>query len=331
MKRINVAFYIYLTILAILFGLIIEQIFRHKGYVPWTDNRSNILRVDPGGKFYRRDPLLGYTHLPGIFKITLLDGYQFICTHREDNLLRITHPIEIKKSIKPEIWLFGCSFTYGWAVNDNETSGWLLQEKMPNYEIVNFGTTGYGTLQSFLQFKQAVKLKKPEKVILFYASFHDERNTFSRNRQKVVRAYRGFGPLIQPFARVGRGNELVYEMATMEYKELPLMKYSAFFHWLEMKFNKVEDIFLQSNQISKMLIIEFNNLCKEQNIEFMVAGIYSDLKTREMLRYCDERGIKVVDISVDLSKKENTNLPADNHPSALAHKKYAERVLNAIS
>jgi hypothetical protein len=45
-----------------------------------------------------------------------------------------------------------------------------------------------------------------------------------------------------------------------------------------------------------------------------------------MLEYCKGRGIDTVDISVDLDIKENTNLPYDNHPSALANQQYAQKL-----
>ena len=50
--------------------------------------------------------------------------------------------------------LVGCSFTMGWAVADDETWAWRLQELRPDVEVVNRGVGGYGTLQSLLLLEQ---------------------------------------------------------------------------------------------------------------------------------------------------------------------------------
>jgi hypothetical protein len=51
---------------------------------------------------------------------------------------------------RPQVVLIGCSFTMGWAVSDDETWAWRLQELRRDLKIVNDGVGGYGTLQSSL-------------------------------------------------------------------------------------------------------------------------------------------------------------------------------------
>jgi hypothetical protein len=45
-----------------------------------------------------------------------------------------------------------------------------------------------------------------------------------------------------------------------------------------------------------------------------------------MLRQARTAGIQAVDISVNRQDPRNTNLPHDAHPSALANRKYADRL-----
>ena len=50
---------------------------------------------------------------------------------------------------------------------------------------------------------------------------------------------------------------------------------------------------------------------------------------RKLMRWSNissERRIMTVDISVDLGIKENTNLPYDGHPSAIANQQYARKL-----
>jgi hypothetical protein len=128
-----------------------EIVLRVAGYKPWQIENVDVA-VEPKGNFFTKDAELGYKHLPGKFKVTLNGNYSFKATHL-NNSLRVTHPLNTynQSSKKPEIWIFGCSFTYGWSLNDSETYPWLMQEKLPNYEIVNFGVNGVYSIQRSTQ------------------------------------------------------------------------------------------------------------------------------------------------------------------------------------
>lgn len=302
-----------------------EIVLRVAGYKPWQ--RENVdVAVEPKGNFFTKDSELGYKHLPGKFKVTLNGNYSFNATHL-NNSLRITHPLNTYKlpSIKPEIWIFGCSFTYGWSLNDSETYAWLLQEKLPQYEVVNFGVNGYGTIHSLIQFKQALKQgNKPKIAVIAYAGFHDRRNTFSRARRKQLADWNKLGVLFQPDARLNKQQGFTYTMAQLEYHELPLMRVSALVNFLEVNYNLFEEEFYRSHEVSKAIIAEFNRLAKANGVKLVVAGINPG--SAKMLAELNGEGIATVDISVDLKIRANNNLPHDLHPSAIANRQYAEKL-----
>jgi hypothetical protein len=320
----------YMTLLTCFALLCIEYICRAKGMLPWKPIRLNIT-VTPGGKFCKKHSTLGYADLPGRFTVELPDGYTFVVTHR-DNTLRITQPLEAYTTIsgKPGIWIFGCSFTHGWALNDYETFPWLLQERLPQYEIVNFGVCGYSTLQSLIRFQEALTNYAPPKIaIIAYASFHDQRNTFLRNRSKEVLPYNRLGQLWQPYARLHGGN-LRIASGDGEYRPFPLMKYSAFSHFLEQKYNNIEDYFYESHRVTEAIILEFAKLAQKHAVHLVVAGIYGDAVTHATLSSMTKYGVITGDISVDLNVKENTNLPSDGHPSAKANRAYCEKLFDLL-
>ncbi len=272
--------------------------------------------------------LLSVIHIiPGHFTVTLGTGYAFKVTHLPTTL-RITHSADGYETprAKEEIWLFGCSFTHGWTVNDEQTYPWLLQERFPEYEVVNFGVNGYGTIHSLLQFRDALKLKRPRVAVLAYADFHDVRNTFLRNRRKEIAHWNQLGPLIQPYARLDGNGKLRYAMAEVEYREFPLMRHMALAHFIELKYNQYEDRVSQSHLVSEALVEEMGRLAKKNAVEFVVAGITAGRETYKMLDFAQEHGIPSVDISVNLRIKEHTNAPHDNHPSAIAHNGYADKL-----
>jgi hypothetical protein len=161
----------------------------------------------------------------------LADGYSFVVTHLQ-NTLRATQPIDNYSAAdeKPEIWIFGCSFTHGWSLNDEETYPWLLQQRFPDYQIVNFGVSGYGTIHSLFQYRDALRMKRPRLAILAYARFHDERNTFARNWRKSIAPKNNMGALKIPYALLSKDGTLQYLDADLYYKELPIMNQMALSH-----------------------------------------------------------------------------------------------------
>ena len=303
-----------------------EIVLRVAGYKPWQIPNVDVA-VEPKGNFFTKDSELGYKHLPGKFKVTLNGNYSFNATHL-NNSLRITHPLNTYNqfSQKPEIWIFGCSFTYGWSLNDSETYPWLLQEKLPKYEIVNFGVNGYGTLHSLIQFKEALKqANKPKIAVIAYARFHNRRNTLLRSRRKEVVAWKKLGILFHPDARLNGENNFTYSMAKIEYREFPLMRVSALSHFLEVIYNKFfEENYYRSHEVSKAIIEEFNRVAEAKGVKLVVVGINSG--SAKMLQELSQEGIPTADISVDLKIPANNNLPHDSHPSAIANRQYAEKL-----
>jgi hypothetical protein len=326
--RKRLSFYlVYLVSLLLFSAIAAEALARLTGHHPWVVKQADI-RVEPGGKFYQTHPTLGYRHLPGEFRVTLNGACVFKATNLA-NTLRITHPLATYPApdAKKEIWIFGDSVTYGWSVNDEETFPWLLQEKFPDYEVVNFGVQGYSTLNSLIQLREALQNgKKPRLVILSYASWDEARNTFIRSRRKMLSIASYLGPVDQPYARLNDDGKLNIFMDAETYREFPLMRYSAFVHALEESYDGYEERHAHSHEVTKAIVREISELCRRNGIELVVAGLTSDSITSDMLLYCQREGIRTTSIWVDLSIKENNNLPYDSHPSALAHKQYAEKL-----
>ncbi len=304
-----------------------EIILRLKGLRPWSVHNV-VMKVSPGGRFFTKHPTLGYANIPGEFTVTLADGYSFKVTNLP-NTLRATHPLSTygAPGQKEEIWIFGCSLTYGWSLNDPETFPWLLQERFPEYEVVNFGVNGYGTVHSLIQCREALeKGRVPKIVMLNFASWHDERNIFSRNWQKIMAPYNKLGQIAYPYARLDHHGNLHYYLGKVEFHEFPLMRYSAFINFIEEKFDKQEERFYHIRDVTKALILEFANTAKKHDIAVVVTGITQSQPTRDMLSFVQENGFKAVDIAVDLNIKENTNYPHDQHPGASANRKYADKL-----
>jgi hypothetical protein len=105
-----------------------------------------------------------------------------------------------------------------------------------------------------------------------------------------------------------------------------MMRRSALAHFAEIRYNRLEARWLRSHAVSEALVKEMAAIAKSHHVTFIVANIVAASDGTGMLDFATANGIANVDISVDLDLPENTNRPHDNHPSAAANRKYADRL-----
>src|SRR5258708_13091520 len=326
-RRKRILFSLFTCAFAIVVILVLAEAFtRLKGFAPLRPV-SLIISMEPKGNYFIPHPTRGFAHPAGEFKLTVPGPYTFKMTHA-NNGLRITHPLaQETQGNKKEIWIFGCSLTHGWRLNDEETYPWLLQRDLPAYEVVNFGVDGYGTVQSLIQLQESLKSgNKPAIVVLAYGDFHDGRNVLARGWKKQVFMNNRLGALNYPDATLGSDNKLVFRNDPLTYWDFALVRYSALANYLDSQYNDSIGASYRGHDVSKAVVNEFWKLCEANGIAFVLAGIYSSPTTAEMLKFFSDKGAMTVDISVDLSIRENTSLPWDGHPNALANKQYAQKI-----
>jgi hypothetical protein len=153
---------------------------------------------DPGGPKHVADPELGWIIEPGNTR------YRFRAASQTGSV-DVGYSIEQGRRITsgrpatgPLLIAAGCSFTFGFGIEDQDTWPWLLQERMSGYRVVNLGTNGYGTDQALLAAERAASNPAdPARVIVLgFGDFQVERN---RSTQAMV--YYPW-PLAKPMFRV---------------------------------------------------------------------------------------------------------------------------------
>ena len=306
-----------------------EGVTRLQGYRPYRHIGSGITSVEPGGRLYRKHPTLGYANLPGKLTITLKTGLKFQVNNGNDGL-RITRPPGTAlASVDPkQMWIFGGSFTYGFCLNDAETYPWLLQERFPNFEVVNFGVGGYGTLQSLIQLQEALAGGRtpPALLIVAYAVFHNMRNCCHRIYWKNLIPSMDLEEIYLPRASVDQNGKLICKYVKLEYTPFPFMDRFALLNRLETAYNVWEDRLPEGLQTAKAIFREINRICRHRQIVPVVASLTPDKITRKVLEYCRGLGMFTTDISVDITRPENICYPYDNHPNAKTNREYARRL-----
>jgi hypothetical protein len=310
--------------------VVLEVVLRLTKEPPWEPDLVPF-RVEPGGRLYDDDPIMGYCLKPGRFTVTMADGFPVQTTHlpsRERATGGTNEP-----SGRSEIWIFGCSYTYGWSVNDGETFPWLTQQGLPSFRVRNFGVPGYGNLQGLLRFREELKQGvSPKMVVLVYASFHDERNAGLRRWQKSLMRPRAgnIGPQAQPRARLDAEGNLKVSEHPEEFWELPGMRTWSIPHSIEKRWNKIEANAVPTERISQQIIRNLARETEKAGAVFLLAGIGHDPKTESMLRWWVQEGGKTADISVNMNENGMRNDPHDCHPGPKAHRVFATHLLQAI-
>lgn len=314
----------------------IEIVFRLFGHVPYHVQKYSLVS-EPGG-YMLPDENKGFILGEGTFKVTINDSVKYTVTHKDGH--RPTSFEEKDTSIdisdKPRIALIGGSFNYGMGVDDTLAYPYILQEEgfKKKYDIYNYCVPGYGTYQSIYNFKTREDFKTYDAVILHYASFHDERNVltptyrvalhhgFLNSSDEIREKYKAAK---FPYFDIEKGESHV-SMDKL-YKNWWLREYSSTVNFVQSIADNASPTYQQFRDIPMKIIEDFNEaICKPNNIHLIIATITSNKQTDRIKTFCEEKGIKTVDLFVDYTKEELSNLPYDSHPNAKAHRMYAEKM-----
>jgi len=129
---------------------------------------------------HRADSRLGWTLSPGPIRFPhrLYDDQgvlQYDVVYGVSGGTRLTSPTPHDG---PTLIAAGCSFTFGHAVNDQDTWPWLLQESLPQYQVINAAVMGYGTDQALMAADRQLQQNpgRSAAVVLGFGDFQIERN-----------------------------------------------------------------------------------------------------------------------------------------------------------
>jgi len=139
-------------------------------------------------QLFEYHPVIGYRFIPDLKArvrhegggyLVRVNGSGFRCNH--------SFVAEKRRGIR-RILLFGDSFTAGDGVSNDKRYGDLLEQKLPNVEVYNFGLPGTGTDQHYLAFQEygigiehdlviiAILVENIRRVAARYRYYYNENN-----------------------------------------------------------------------------------------------------------------------------------------------------------
>lgn len=318
----------------ILYGIIIsiglELSMWALGYRPYQ-NQDYKIDASPKNPFVGHDSL-GFALNVGSFTITLNDSLTFTANHLSSGLRKTSFQPD---SVQKNAHVFGCSFTYGYGVNDDQTFCSLLQEQVLSHKIINYGVMGYGTVQSYLQL-QNVTLDSTDHVILCFSSYHLMRNTLShRYRSHLKIGFENSSSNLEknmegaqfPYL-LSCGGPIQFQAWNELYSNFPGREYSVLVNHLQTTY----DYYTENNdaqiESSGCLIQQMSEICQRNGTQFTVACLDTSEETERVRERVKD--LNWVNLNFDFTDTSRINHPYDSHPNEKGNRYIANQLKSAL-
>jgi len=226
--------------------------------------------------------------------------------------------------------VYGCSFTFGRGVRDNETFCSLLQSMLPAWRVENHGIPNYCGTQNLLQLQQDCRWDTPNFVTFCWTASHLLRNvadpawiqTLTEFCNQSLHRMDGtphsdVATSTWPRASLDRDGRLEFRSVRFPRQDLKGIDWTSF----------APDRFYL-DLVCFNLFQRAAEIVKEQGGHFFVTTLRNQL-SQTLQRKMEDAGIPVVNAS--LNGPEFSLLPDDPHPNALAHFTYAEKILQYLN
>lgn len=305
-----------------------EMLVRATGREPWSPHGAD--RSEP--MIFEPDPVRGWRHRPGDFV--------FPPFSKRGKAMRIRLlPDGTRHTGAPpgpgagEVVLIGGSLTEGFAVSDEETFAWRLQQRFPEHRFRNHGTGGYGTYQALLTLEEILERSPAPRLVLYgYYDGHDIRNVASAEWVRSLAQYaRRHAGVAVPYVRIGGDGELVRE-PPVGYPQWPLRERSALVAlledaWLRARaYTRTRD----RSEIMQRLIVAMRDRCRARDIPFAAAFLLVDPARRAATEQAlASAGIPAIDCARPLQPR--FRVPGDGHPNARLHSIWADCIAAGIT
>ena len=326
MNKRKTAFLKWLLVYPVVVFLCLEIAFRIMGYQHFKNDDYSI-RSNPKNAFVGH-PKLGIQLNPGTYQININNGLAFEACHLDNH----SRYVAGRKQNHSNVLLLGCSFTYGFGVDDGQTFASLLQKAYPDAGIQNAGVIGYGSVQSLMQLKEQLEAGHLKVALLHFSSYHFMRNRLSQQYRSNLKI--GYKRSSQDVDNLMKQSKFPYktscdgpiEFASWEsmYSNWPGRDWFAAINSMQTAFDKASEDIEQQLEITACILKEMNDLCRKKGVEFGVVCLDNTPETIQLKKRLD--GLNWLDVNFNFNSKELTNYPYDSHPNRKGHKLIADKI-----
>ena len=223
----------------------------------------------------------------------------------------------------PRVALYGCSFTWGWAVDDERAFAWLLQGQNRDWDVRNYGCGGHGTTQNLLLLREHLASNPPAMVVFNYFNGHLERTVAT---PELLNRYHRYGGE-HDYAGWVHPRAVLSEQGSLAITYVPLVDS----HLTQVPAEMVAiDVYYQ-RLVEKQVFSAAIAGCAEAGCGFVLALMeklspFED----ELAKHVEAQGGLVCDMRLPLKEARWSCAPMDGHPNETAHAFYAERLQSCL-
>jgi hypothetical protein len=228
-----------------------------------------------------------------------------------------------------EVLTVGGSFTQGWAIGDEESFAWKLQERFPSFNFINYGTGGYGTYQSLLVLERELpRLKSPRLVIYSYTHHHQFRNVAPASWLRGLARFSRRGMVEVPYVTLGPDDSLVRNPPE-GYSSWPLRTYSS-------TITSIEEIYMarktagrldQNRQVTEQLLLEMVEITRQHGADLLVVVLQAPRPVmRHYFRFLSPHSVPFA----DCTRVPLTHVVGEGHPDGKTHTLWTNCISSAV-
>ncbi|MEL7533913.1 MAG: hypothetical protein AAFN10_21560 [Bacteroidota bacterium] len=306
--------------------LLLEAALWVLGYRPYQHEAFQV-SAQPSN-WLEGDSIYGFRLGVGAFQLSINEKLAFNSKHLAEGRRYIG--VQDYRDSLPRIDFYGCSYAYGYGLDDSLTMAWQIRAALPNAYLRNWAVPGYGTTQSLLQLQaQLQRQDTPAVVVIAYASFHAERNSLNAEYRRGLSL--GFSQNTDPqhlthfrYPYLDADTVIRYQPWQGLYQHWPARSYSALVNAVQSS----TEFWLSDNRQkevrTEMLLAKLAQLGRAAGIQLVFFPLTQDEATQALQVKAKDLGYCLIDAALDLSQAQFQNYPYDTHPNAKAHTHYAK-------
>ena len=276
------------------------------------------------------DPVLGWKSKPGVLTTPGFssDGNEIRYTFHSDSAraTSVSNPHSHHQLVT-----IGGSFTQGWAVSDEDSFPWQLQQQLTETNILNLGTGGYGTYQALLSLQAALdRGETPHTVVYGFIGPHQERNVATAWWLQTLARNSRDGKVALPYCQLNNQGKLI-TFPPQSYPSWPLSNQLASIRLLQDSYVHFTTRERQSQKVSvtEQLLVEINQVARQAGAKLVVAIMWASPATlQHYLNFCKQQEITALDCHLDLT--EEYIVAGEGHPNRAAHHIWAVSIARGL-
>ena len=288
---------------------------RINGFSP---NKLNFIHKNEP-TFLEYDSILGWKNKIGVYKFPGYDTFSsdtIKLSFTKDGLRKTSYEKQSILDSRQKLLFMGGSFTQGQAISDSSTMTWKVQKIFPEFEVLNAGTSAYGTYQSLLFMEQLLPQLENTKVVFYgMIEHHLERNIAPANWVDLLLSAAKRKEVFVPYVSIHE-DQLIRNLP-ISYQRISFASQSAVIKFLERKLvNYKSRVSVDEKYaILTKLLLEMNSLSKEHGAKFVVIGLNLKDTSLDVLK---EHKFTFIDCQWD-SENPAFTVKNEGHPNEKAN------------